>query len=401
MAIFEASVLTARGNELLIESAAGNKIIFTRMVAGGGEYTDRERERWALEKMTALKDARQEFPFSSCKKASAQSVVLTAVISNIELEHAYKITEIGIFGKVEGEDEDFMCAVAVTKSMEESDTFPPYNGLQACEIVQDFYITISPDAEVSVNTRGACVLMEEFEEFRKSINTAEEKLKSEKLDKTGDGSDISVTFNQAGSRQNIESGSKLSVIMGIIKKVIADLKSGAFSGVANNCTTTEGGSVLDARQGTALKNEIRETMKGGSIDQDEDGNWGYKPAGADTVIPFNHGKIIELTETAVSGSSTYDVTSITNKYNTLTEDNFIVGYCGTNIRISVWGHETSKHDFQGSNSNSGGMSKSYNAENGVLTVSCSNPTTSAGNSYGQGNGGNSTATITYRVYLIQ
>lgn len=245
MAVFNSSVLTTRGSELLVDAVAGDQITFTRMVVGCGVYSDGERERNLLEKRTALKDARQEFTFSAYKKVSEQCVLLTAVISNRELDYSYKITEIGIYGKRSQDAEDFLCSLAVTKSLEESDTFPPYNGLQECQIVQDYYITISPDAEVSVITQGACVLREEFEALRES-----------KLDKDGDGSDLTVDFKQASERRNITPKTKLSLMMGVISKVIEDLKTGAFSFVVNNLFATEEGGVLDARQGKVLDEKI-------------------------------------------------------------------------------------------------------------------------------------------------
>lgn len=181
MAIFNSAVLTRKGNELLIDAAAGNKIAFTRMIVGCGEYTDAERERSKLEKMESLKDAKQEFTFSACKKVSEQCFLLTAVISNRELAKGYKITEIGIYGKISDDLEDFLCSISVTNSIEESDTFPPYNGLQECQIVMDYYVTISPDAEVTVITKGASVLIEDFlstiEEIRKEFKDKIEALK--------------------------------------------------------------------------------------------------------------------------------------------------------------------------------------------------------------------------------
>lgn len=181
MAIFNSAVLTRKGNELLIDAAAGNRITFTRMIVGCGEYTDAERERSKLEKMENLKDAKQEFTFSAYKKVSEQCFLLTVVISNRELAKGYKITEIGVYGKISDDSEDFLCSIAVTNSIEESDTFPPYNGLQECQIVQDYYVTISPDAEVTVITKGASVLIEDFlatiEEIKQKFEEKIEALK--------------------------------------------------------------------------------------------------------------------------------------------------------------------------------------------------------------------------------
>ena len=50
------------------------------------------------------------------------------------------------------------------------------------------------------------------------------------LSKTGDGSDVTASFSTAGSRNNISTGEKLSVIFGKIAKWFADLKTVAFTG---------------------------------------------------------------------------------------------------------------------------------------------------------------------------
>lgn len=50
------------------------------------------------------------------------------------------------------------------------------------------------------------------------------------LTKTGDGSDVTASFETAGSRNNISTGEKLSTIFGKIAKWFSDLKSVAFSG---------------------------------------------------------------------------------------------------------------------------------------------------------------------------
>lgn len=53
---------------------------------------------------------------------------------------------------------------------------------------------------------------------------------SGKLDKTGDGSNVTATFTQASERANIVTGEKLSTILGKIAKYFADLKTVAFTG---------------------------------------------------------------------------------------------------------------------------------------------------------------------------
>lgn len=53
---------------------------------------------------------------------------------------------------------------------------------------------------------------------------------SDKLDKTGDGSDITVSGNVATNRANITTGSSLSAIIGQLMKWYSDLSASAWSG---------------------------------------------------------------------------------------------------------------------------------------------------------------------------
>lgn len=56
------------------------------------------------------------------------------------------------------------------------------------------------------------------------------------LTKTGNGSDVTVTFTAATSRANLGTGEKLSVLMGKLSKWFTDLKAVAFSGSYNDLT---------------------------------------------------------------------------------------------------------------------------------------------------------------------
>ena len=57
---------------------------------------------------------------------------------------------------------------------------------------------------------------------------------TEKLDKTGNGRDVTVTFSQETERNNIESGEKLSILWGKVCKWFVDLKKIAFTGAASD-----------------------------------------------------------------------------------------------------------------------------------------------------------------------
>ncbi len=68
--------------------------------------------------------------------------------------------------------------------------------------------------------------------------------------------DATVTFNQASTRTNINSGDSVATLFGKVKKWFSDLGTAAFQGVSNVLTQTSSGYVLDARQGKTLADRI-------------------------------------------------------------------------------------------------------------------------------------------------
>lgn len=57
-----------------------------------------------------------------------------------------------------------------------------------------------------------------------------------KLDQTGNGRDVTVTFNPAAGRENVSSGDKLTTILGKVARWFTDLKTVAFSGKTADLT---------------------------------------------------------------------------------------------------------------------------------------------------------------------
>ena len=83
------------------------------------------------------------------EKISENGVLLTAVISNVGLESGYRLTEIGIGGKLQDSEEEILYAINITGE-EKAYFLPPYNGLEATEIELSCYITIKQDAELKM-----------------------------------------------------------------------------------------------------------------------------------------------------------------------------------------------------------------------------------------------------------
>lgn len=136
-----------------------------------------------------------------------------------------------------------------------------------------------------------------------------------KLEKTGDASNTTAAFTQASSLANISTGEKISVIMGKVSKAIATL----ISHVAEKATGSKFGHVkLSDTYKSAVSNgaaangvgasqkavanaysALNNSLGGLEFAQDAEGNWGYKPAGADTVTPFKkEAKLPNITITA-------------------------------------------------------------------------------------------------------
>lgn len=79
---------------------------------------------------------------------------------------------------------------------------------------------------------------------------------ADKLDKTGDGKDVTVTFSAAASRTAIATGEKLSVLFGKILKWLSDLGTAAFRAATSSITSgstdlIESGAVYTGLEGKA------------------------------------------------------------------------------------------------------------------------------------------------------
>ena len=74
----------------------------------------------------------------------------------------------------------------------------------------------------------------------------------------GDLSEASVKFSVDTSRKLPQSGGRFKAFLGSIVKYLTDLGAAAYLAVANNCTTTQAGSLLDARQGKVLMDKANQ-----------------------------------------------------------------------------------------------------------------------------------------------
>ena len=155
MAVFNNSILTTGGNELIVEAAAGCQIEFTRLVTGSGLYDGAEE----LASMTSLKEQQQEFRFLRCEKMTERSLLLVSMLSNEGLINGYRMTEIGIYGKLRNSGEEILCTIT-TANIDKADFWPPFNGISPTRILLRYHVTISPDAVPCVTVVDDVILAE-------------------------------------------------------------------------------------------------------------------------------------------------------------------------------------------------------------------------------------------------
>lgn len=129
--------------------------------------------------------------------------------------------------------------------------------------------------------------------------------------------DGTVSFDDVTDYEQVGStfGAKQVNDMSSAVNSIEDVKA------ANNCTTTEPGFVLDARQGKTLmdkSNELSRDFAGGQMEirLTEAGKGEYRKKGADTWLPFSATKIILVAEVWITWS--YDGRKCTSQKITYT-----------------------------------------------------------------------------------
>lgn len=135
---------------------------------------------------------------------------------------------------------------------------------------------------------------------------------------------------------------------------------------ANNCTTTEPGFVLDARQGKNLmdkSNELGRDLGGLAFAQDTEGNWGYKIGGADPVIPFKTEPFVYDFSDGTFNLSDSSKPYYVKDYKKLTKQNFH-GSCSWSCYEYFHHTDTADHEHR----NSGGISFTYSPDTGTLIV---------------------------------
>lgn len=182
---FNNAVMTNAGARLLTRAQAGEvKIQFTRIATGNGTYTAAEKTLAALQAKTALKALKNSYPLSDVDVFSDYSVKVTALITNLDpvtrkvlVKQGYYINEMGLYAKPAGEPDsaEVLYSITVTAG-ENGDFMPPYNGYNPAQIIQDYFATVDNSAEVTINSAGAALLVEDANKIRDDVTKQKYKL---------------------------------------------------------------------------------------------------------------------------------------------------------------------------------------------------------------------------------
>ncbi len=189
---FKNAVLTNGGAQLLTRAQAGEiSIEFTRIAVGNGTYSAEEKMIEVMQNRDSLKEEKNSYALSNISVFSEHSVKVTAFITNQDpvsgsvLIHAgYYINEMGLYARVKGDESnetEVLYSITVTEADGNGDFMPPYNGYNAVQIIQDYYVTVNNSAEVTIQLgTGAAVLDEDYQEVKKTIQYIADKENIEK-----------------------------------------------------------------------------------------------------------------------------------------------------------------------------------------------------------------------------
>lgn len=119
---------------------------------------------------------------------------------------------------------------------------------------------------------------------------------ADKLDKTGDGKDVTATFTAASTRANISTGEKLSVLFGKISKWFADLGTSAFRAATGSITSGSTDLVESGAVYTGLAGKQATITASGILKGDGAGGVSAATPGTDYQAPLT----IDATPTANS-----------------------------------------------------------------------------------------------------
>lgn len=166
MAIFNRWSLTKKGIKLITKAQAGKcDIHFTKLETGNGAWSAAED----MQAATALKAMKQSFAFSriDIPDGNPSTVVLEAVINNLELAELYYLREMGVFA-TDPDDGDILYAIALSDT--DTTYIPANNGVGVSTITERINIEVANAPNVTIETTGAVVAASDFLAIKEKVD---------------------------------------------------------------------------------------------------------------------------------------------------------------------------------------------------------------------------------------
>lgn len=271
--LYNKAVITNAGLALLNKAQAGTAAIqFTRMATGNGTYAADEKTPSALRERVGLKSEKNSYALSSVEVTSADSVRLTALLTNQNpvtgealVTEGYYLNEIGLYAKEKdgGDDAEALYSVAVA-SVENREFMPAFAvGDSPAQIVQEYCARVSDAASVTVDYAGAAMLAEDGEKLLAGLALSYDEKSGELQLKSGDktlsAKNISIDYDNLSNKPK---GSAL-----VNATIVAENWTGEASPYVN-AITVEGvtkSSVVDISLSSAATQEQAKAWMAGQF----------------------------------------------------------------------------------------------------------------------------------------
>ena len=287
-------ILTNEGSTLMTKAVTGENLVFTRAETGTGSSS-------APAFLTQVIGKQQDLNIDVAHEGS--DCKITCLLNNYQVEEGYILKQIGIYAKL-ADDEDDILAIIGQQIGEQ--IHPAAEGEAEYEWITLLKVSGTSSITVEGGAGSLALKKDLFAHTNRQDNphnvTAKD-LGLDKVENTSPSDQIPI-FGEAENRENIENGDKSSVLWGKVKKWFADLKAAAFAGIANNCTTTEAGSVLDARQGKVLQEEVDAINSNLAVPEGAYVFGGYVKKNTDygcsVYIPFHRADLYNFTLSSLS-----------------------------------------------------------------------------------------------------
>ena len=211
MGKYNGAVITTAGEGIIAQALQGTKLTWTHMRTSSAVVAQS-----AIKALTALTDIEQTADITDATVYSTNVLQVSARFSNNGIATAYLIQTVGIYGQLEGGSETLIAVMTA----ETPDEMPVYDADAPSAFIFTNHLAVQDAASVTMGVNDA--------------GTATVGQLALKVDKTG--GDISNTKvmtigSPATEYPEIQAGASVLVILGRVKKFLADLKANCLAGL--------------------------------------------------------------------------------------------------------------------------------------------------------------------------